>query len=95
MAKFHLFDDQSGLYGFDCPGCGYGHHVHTKKPNESGAMWQFNGDLDKPTVSPSLLVFKDYPARRCHSFIRDGKIQFLSDCFHVLAGQTVEIPEWD
>jgi hypothetical protein len=29
----------------------------------------------------------------CHSFIRDGKIQFLGDCTHALAGQTVELPE--
>lgn len=32
----------------------------------------------------------------CHSFIRDGSIQFLSDCTHELANQTVPIPpfEW-
>ena len=29
----------------------------------------------------------------CHSFVTDGKIQFLSDCTHALAGQTVEIPD--
>jgi len=51
--------------------------------------------MDKPTFSPSLLVFKDVPARRCHSFVADGSIQFLSDCFHELKNQTVEIPEWD
>lgn len=27
----------------------------------------------------------------CHSFIRDGKIEFLSDCTHHLKGQTVEL----
>lgn len=32
---------------------------------------------------------------RCHSFIRDGRIQFLSDCTHALAGQTVDLPEID
>ena len=30
----------------------------------------------------------------CHSFVRDGRIQFLGDCTHELAGQTVDIPEW-
>ena len=29
----------------------------------------------------------------CHSFITDGKIQFLSDCTHHLRGQTVELPD--
>lgn len=31
----------------------------------------------------------------CHSFITDGRIQFLTDCTHDLAGQTVEIPNWE
>jgi hypothetical protein len=30
----------------------------------------------------------------CHSFVTDGRIQFLNDCTHPLAGQTVDIPEW-
>lgn len=29
----------------------------------------------------------------CHSFIRDGRIEFLSDCTHALAGQTVDLPD--
>lgn len=29
----------------------------------------------------------------CHSFVTDGKIQYLGDCTHALAGQTVELPE--
>lgn len=32
---------------------------------------------------------------RCHSFVRDGKIQFLNDCQHALAGQTVDLPDWE
>lgn len=31
----------------------------------------------------------------CHSFVTDGQIQFLSDCTHELAGQTVPLPGWD
>lgn len=29
----------------------------------------------------------------CHTFITDGKVQFLSDCTHELAGQTLNLPE--
>jgi hypothetical protein len=29
----------------------------------------------------------------CHSFVTDGRIQFLGDCTHALAGQTVELPD--
>lgn len=32
-------------------------------------------------------------AWRCHSFVTDGQIQFLSDCTHALAGQTVPLPD--
>ena len=30
---------------------------------------------------------------RCHSFIVDGKWQFLDDCSHHLAGKTVPLPQ--
>lgn len=30
----------------------------------------------------------------CHSFVTDGRIQFLSDCTHPLKGQTVDLPPW-
>ena len=29
----------------------------------------------------------------CHSFLRNGKLEFLSDCTHELKGQTVSLPE--
>lgn len=31
----------------------------------------------------------------CHSFVTDGKIQFLDDCTHALAGQTVPLPDFE
>lgn len=34
-----------------------------------------------------------FPPHVCHSFVRDGRIEFLSDCTHALAGQTVELSE--
>ena len=30
----------------------------------------------------------------CHSFVEDGRIRFLTDCTHALAGQTVGLPDW-
>ncbi|MGT2507930.1 DUF6527 family protein [Cupriavidus basilensis] len=32
--------------------------------------------------------------RVCHSFVTDGRIQFLGDCTHALAGQTVPMVEF-
>jgi hypothetical protein len=36
----------------------------------------------------------DFVCAVCHSFVTDGRIRFLSDCTHALAGQTVDLPEW-
>ncbi len=121
MAKFHKYEHADGIYLFRCPGCGDIHQVITKDNVNYSAHWEFNGDLDNPTVSPSLLVrsghyvsgqenkrcwcdyHKEHPEEkenaphcyRCHSFIRNGKIQFLSDCSHSLAGQTVDLPDYE
>ena len=100
---------------FFCPGCRCGHGFNAylnKLPR-----WQFNGEMDRPTLSPSLLMTSSkltdagradyfawcdagYPERTapfetvplvCHSFVTEGQIQFLSDCTHELAGQTVAL----
>lgn len=31
----------------------------------------------------------------CHSFVTDGRIRYLEDSTHSLAGQTVELPDWE
>ena len=97
---------------FWCPGCDEAHAV-TVTPGG----WQFDGNNERPTFAPSILVtgFKlsaegeamiergerigegsRYPGAdmRCHSFVREGLIEFLSDCTHELAGKTVPIPPW-
>jgi hypothetical protein len=51
--------------------------------------------VNKPTVSPSILFCPDEPARRCHSFITNGMIQYLDDCHHALRGQTVALLDLD
>jgi hypothetical protein len=88
------------LIAFHCPGCRYDHAVgvHGRKiPGEDGTMntWQWNDSLEQPTFTPSLLVFKNTPSARCHSFVTSGRIQFLQDSFHTLKGQTVELPDWE
>ncbi len=76
-------------YFFECPGCKYLHpyNVDPSLPQ----CWQFNGNYDKPTFTPSLLVNGSHPESRCHLYLTDGKIQFLSDCHHELAGKTVDM----
>lgn len=101
---------------FYCPGC--------KETHAPSNRWQFNGNLEKPTFAPSILVTGvNFPPNDpatgdfargsdgeylmdadgklagctpmvCHSFVRDGQIQFLTDCTHSLAGQTVPLPDY-
>lgn len=79
-------------YLFQCPGCGCGHSFETPK-------WKFNGDMHKPTLQPSYLTWwggmagGKYRHKKnvCHSYITDGKIRFLTDCTHALAGKTVAL----
>lgn len=79
---------------FECPGCEFAHAVRL---SGHASVWEFNGNADLPTFAPSILVSWDHgeehTKRACHSFVKDGRIQFLSDCWHKLAGQTVDLPE--
>lgn len=83
-------------YGvFRCPGCESGHTVRV----QGEGKWGWNGDVVRPTLTPSVFVNAPGPyftasAPSCHSFVKDGHIQFLDDCSHALAGQTVPLPEW-
>ena len=62
-----------------------GHFV----PGQEGkSCWcKYNADHpDKPAP---------FKCSVCHSFVTDGRIQFLGDCTHHLAGQTVDLPDFD
>ncbi len=78
---------------FMCPGC--------KAPHQCDTRWTFNGDHERPTFRASVLVHAvddaevNYHRPRCHSFVTDGRIQFLPDSTHPLAGQTVDILDWN
>lgn len=82
-------------YGFRCPGCGE-MHVFWTKAVDGGPVWQFNGDTEKPTVRPSILVTgSPWQNYRCHMFVKDGRIQFLEDCTHDLRGKTVDMVDFE
>lgn len=89
------------LIRFYCPGCRTHHHI--QHDSDMGPNWGWNGSLEKPTFTPSVLVTypgsdagKDgAPPAVCHSFVTDGRIQYLGDCTHAMAGQTVDLPPLD
>jgi len=75
-------------YAFWCPGCLEPHRYDVEGGEFS---WEFNGDLLTPTFKPSLRITSSV---NCHLFMTDGRIQYLDDCSHDLAGQTIDLPEW-
>jgi hypothetical protein len=85
-----LFEYNTNIF-FWCPGCNGSHSVRIKGDH----VWTWNENVDTPTFHPSILVTYSGgdPTARCHSFVTDGKIQFLGDCTHSLANQTVDLPE--
>lgn len=88
-------DADSGQLFFRCPGCDNRvHSIHYGRPGD----WGFNGNVDAPTFTPSVLVRHPWGPEQiqvvCHSFVVDGKIQFLGDCTHALKGKHVDLPDF-
>ena len=83
-------------YWLWCPACEEAHRLTN--------AWQFDGNLELPTFSPSIMVVKPEGLavsprviERCHSFVRWGRWEYLADCDHALAGKTipvVDLPSW-
>lgn len=76
--------------GWRCVGCGEAHLINVG-PSSPQPSWEWNGSRSSPTLSPSIRVrFHRADAEVvCHSFVRDGVVEFLSDCTHDLAGRKV------
>lgn len=89
MSKLHWMNGES--IAFWCPGCDCAHGLRVAGPR---GVWTWNGSEQRPTFLPSVLANPDDPRSRCHAFVKAGMIQFLPDCYHHLAGKTVDLPDW-
>ena len=91
-------DDQGG-YLHRCPGCKGFHRIAVEKAQPNGAQWTFDGNMGKPTFSPSVKVTWKWGEEQrdecCHYFIRAGNIEFCADSTHDLAGKSVPLPPFD
>lgn len=90
--KETVLDGQHYSWVFWCHGCHDRHQIRG---------WEWNGNKELPTFSPSILV-RYYNGQDvsevCHSYVTDGKIKYLDDCTHKMAGQTIGLPdfsEWE
>ena len=91
------YPDRSGetaLLSFWCPGCKREHPFRIK-PEDGYSVWSFDGNMKRPTFSPSLLIHaRANDGAMCHLFVRGGQIEFCSDSQHELAGKTVPMVRW-
>jgi hypothetical protein len=70
-----------------------------KKNDEKLCVWSWNGDLEKPTLKPSILIQKSWKENsiRVHLFLNEGICKFLDDCNDGNANKELELldlPEW-
>jgi hypothetical protein len=92
---------------FYCPGCKGLHQCDERwtfngdkeKPTfrASILVHEVPGDpIDGSTLGAAAYsAVQSYKGRpRCHSYVTDGRIEYLSDSTHELRGQTVELPDW-
>ena len=93
MPKLKEVRDTSGefhAFKFFCPACRTDHVLRDLK---------FNGDHRKPSFTPSVCVRtwdENYLVLSiCHSYVIDGRIHYLYDCSHEMAGKVVELPDLD
>jgi len=98
MKSRAILNPDGTVYGHAvrCPACEV-YHVFACKMGDGRAGWFFNGDYERPTFAPSMYSVARNTGEGieevCHSFVRDGLIEYLSVCTHAMAGQTVDLPE--
>ncbi len=102
-------DKEYDLLWFWCPGCDEYHAFKVNIPGSWD--WNGSEESPTITPSILVRGTKrisDEEAERilrgehieaiplvCHSYVTDGKIRFLADSAHALAGQTVDLPDMD
>jgi hypothetical protein len=100
-ALWHNSDGRLWGVRFVCPGCKADdkmthHSVCTEAGFTGTPRWEFNNDLNRPTLAPSIRARYGWAAGEvvCHSFVRAGRIEYQADCTHSMAGKTVDLPPY-
>lgn len=88
----------------DGPGRGWTFNGNGDAPTFRPSVLVTSGHFSagwKPGAACWCTYNKDHPddpasftCGRCHSFVTDGRIEFLSDSTHELASQTVPLPDF-
>lgn len=90
MAKARLESD--GKLFWWCPGCLREHGVPIAGM-DGHAVWEWNGNAEFPSLTPSVKVLPTLVHPLCHSIMTAGQLHFCADTSHKLAGRTVDMEE--
>ncbi len=104
MSKQVVIETPTG-WMINCPCAKCGWHEFPKK-GRPGASWTFNGDLIRPTFTPSMNQClnpygKDHNPDahlhdfRCHFIVTDGRMSFCGDCSHELKNTVCDMIPFD
>lgn len=105
VVEVQRWENGAVAVSFLCPGCKLYHMLPVRAGDQQfpphwsgGSTWEWNGSKSHPTLAPSILSKLEWQGGEragkvdiCHSFLRDGSLQFLGDCTHKLANQTVRL----
>jgi hypothetical protein len=93
MSKL-LYNETDSSYEIYCPGCNTKHKVFTKLSAGCTQVHKFDGNLEKPTFSPSVLIDYGLDAvnnrRVCHFFVSEGSLNY-QNCFHIFKNREVPL----
>lgn len=83
------------------PGPRWGYNESPEKPTFTPSILVRRVQWTPPAYDPEVAekiksgeIVQTKVDMVCHTFITDGRIQYLGDCTHHLAGQTIDLPEF-
>ena len=82
-----------------CPACRRSHRFIVENEADPDHVWQFDGNEEYPTFNPSLLVESGPmqpgdPNHICHSYLKKGVWEFLSNCTHDMAANKTHMVDF-
>lgn len=98
-STIRVIDDHGVRYqalAFVCPGCNNDLHLLPVNTTEHSPSWEWDGNLEAPTLFPSIKTEwgnETTGIHVCHSFLRAGVFEYLSDCTHQYANQHIPLPD--
>lgn len=79
--KLHTVENEPGMLVFQCPACGNCHFALVGDHKHPGPTWGWNGSMDKPTFTPSIIVRGVVPPT-------DEQVD------RIMAGEKIEPVKW-